>query len=176
MTAVFATERLDIRPWTPDDAEAAFDIYGRWEVTRWLGAQPKVTESVEAMRASIGRWTAREEGAYGIWAIVPRGSGVPVGTVLLVPLQDGQARPTEEIEVGWVLHPDYWGNGYATEAAQGALDRAWETGLSEIYAVVYPGNDASVAVTSRLGMAPLGRTKQWYGVELDAFRINRPDR
>jgi RimJ/RimL family protein N-acetyltransferase len=175
MTLAYATERLDIRAWTHGEVDVAFDIYRRWDIAKWLGAEPKAAESVEAVRGTIDRWAARQVGAFGIWAIVPRATGVPVGTVLLVPLQDADARPADEVEVGWALHPDQWGRGYATEAAHGALERAWAAGLPEVYAVVRPGNDASVAVTARLGMTAIGRTKRWYGLELDAFRISCPE-
>jgi RimJ/RimL family protein N-acetyltransferase len=43
-----------------------------------------------------------------------------------------------------------------------------------VYAVVRPGNTASVAVCTRLGMTPLGRMRRWYDVELDAFRLMAP--
>ena len=46
----------------------------------------------------------------------------------------------------------------------------------KIYGAIHsPGNDPSVAVTQRLGMTALGRTKRWYGAELDAFWILRPE-
>jgi RimJ/RimL family protein N-acetyltransferase len=90
--------------------------------------------------------------------------------VLLVPLPG----ETGEIEVGWHLHPDSWGHGYATEAATGALERAFAAGVPEVFAVVRPGNDASMAVCRRLGMTPIGRTTKWYGVECEAFRIGAP--
>ncbi len=171
---VFRTERLDVRFWTHDDVATMFDIYRRWEVARWLGASPKVAESTDAMHATVDRWAAAASSPYGIWAVVPRDVGRPVGTVLLVPLRDAGDAETGDVEVGWHLHPEHWGQGYATEAATGALDRGWAAGLGEVFAVVYPGNDASVAVTRRLGMAPLGRTSRWYGVELDAFALGRP--
>jgi RimJ/RimL family protein N-acetyltransferase len=171
---VFATQRLDVRPWTHEDVDVMYDIYRRWEVARWLGSAPTVPESAEAMHATVDRWADRANGPYGIWAVVPRGTGTPVGTVLLVPLSDGDGTVMAEVEVGWHFHPDAWGHGYATESARGALDRGWAAGLDEVYAVVYAGNDRSVAVTRRLGMAPLGPTDRFYGVELDAFRIDRP--
>ena len=170
----FRTERLTVRPWTHDDVEDLYDIYRRWEVSRWLGATPKVAESVESMRATVDRWAARCEGPYGIWGVVPDGRRAPVGTVLLVPLQDGSSQTLPEVEVGWHLHPDAWGHGYATESARGALDRGWAAGLDEVFAVVVPGNDRSVAVTRRLGMQPVGRTDRYYGIELDAFRVAPP--
>ncbi len=175
MTApAFRTERLEVRPWTHDDVEVMYDIYRRWEVARWLGATPKVAASVEEMHGTVDRWAARAEPPYGVWAVVPLVTGVPVGTVLLVPLQDGAGVTLPEVEVGWHFHPDAWGHGYATESARGALEVAWAAELPEVYAVVLPGNDLSVAVTRRLGMEPIGRTGRFYGVELDAFRAPAP--
>ena len=174
MDAVFATERLDVRPWTHDDVEVMFDVYRRWEVARWLGTAPSVADSVESMHGTVDRWAARATGPYGVWAVVPHDTGVPVGTVLLVPLQDGGGAFVDEVEVGWHLHPDHWGHGYATESARGALARAWEAELDEVFAVVRPGNERSVAVCRRLGMRELGRTDRWYGFEADAFSALRP--
>ena len=84
------------------------------------------------------------------------------------------AQPTD-IEVGWHLHPDSWGHGYATEAAQAVMDRGFGSGLPEVVAVVYPDNHRSIAVCRRLGMTPIGRTDRWYGVEVEAFSRRRAD-
>jgi RimJ/RimL family protein N-acetyltransferase len=74
-----------------------------------------------------------------------------------------------EVEVGWHLHPDAWGRGLATEAARGAIEHGFKAGIGEIYAVVRPGNVASLAVCNRLGMRPIGRTTRWYDASLEAF-------
>ncbi|MEV1287340.1 GNAT family N-acetyltransferase [Micromonospora sp. NPDC049679] len=177
---IFETERLLVREWTesPADLERVFDIYSRWEVARWLGAEPRVLEAPSDAAEMVRRWHARyapDAGRYGVWAIEVRGTGLVAGTVLLKALPGADNEPTSEIEVGWHLHPDSWGHGYATEAARGAVDRAFADGLAEIYAVVKPGNEASIAVTGRLGMTPLGRTNRWYGgVELESFVLPRP--
>ena len=180
---VFSTERLDMRLWTHDDVDVMYDIYRRWEVSRWLGATPKVAASVEEMHGTVDRWATRADPPFGIWAVVPRAGGAsgaadvpadPVGTVLLVPLQDGAGSTLPEVEVGWHFHPDAWGHGYATESARGALEVGWAAGLTEVYAVVLPGNDPSVAVTRRLGMQPIGRSDRFYGIEMDAFRVENP--
>jgi RimJ/RimL family protein N-acetyltransferase len=162
------TARLRLRPWTtgPADLARLADLYGRPEVTRWLGGGPSVSPD-----ELVDRWAqvhARDE-RFGCWAI-ERPDGVVAGTVLLKPLPRGVG----EVEVGWHLHPDSWGHGYATEAARAVIDRAFEAGLPEVYAVVRPGNEASVAVCRRLGMAPLGRMRRWYDVELEAFRLMAP--
>ena len=171
---VYSTGRLDMRLWTYDDAETMFDIYRRWEVVRWLGTAPAVAESVAAMRTTVDRWAARRDGPYGVWAVVLRSSGAAVGTVVLGRLPGASGAPTTDVEVGWHLHPDHWGNGYATEAALGAVERAWAAGVEEVFAVVHAGNGPSVAVASRLGLTALGRTSRWYGIELEAFRLSRP--
>ncbi|MGY1812409.1 GNAT family N-acetyltransferase [Blastococcus sp. SYSU D00820] len=163
------TARLRLRPWTTcrDDLARLADIYGRDEVTRWLGGTPSVTP-VEL----VARWaavTAADE-RFGCWAVERREDGVVAGTLLLKPLPGGVG----EVEVGWHLHPDSWGRGYATEAARAAIDGAFAAGLPEVYAVVRPGNEASIAVCRRLGMAPLGRLRRWYDVELEAFRLMAP--
>jgi RimJ/RimL family protein N-acetyltransferase len=90
--------------------------------------------------------------------------------VLFKPLPNGVG----EVEVGWHLHPDSWGHGYATEAARAVIDRGFDAGLPEVYAVVRPGNTASLAVCARLGMQPLGLFRRWYDVELEAFRLMAP--
>ena len=57
------------------------------------------------------------------------------------------------VEVGWRLHPDHWGHGYATEAAAAALDFGLgPAGLDEIVAFTAATNTRSQAVMARLGM------------------------
>jgi len=162
------TERLRLRAWTtaPEDIARLSDLYGREEVSRWLGGPPSV--SPEEL---VARWAAVHglDERFGCWAIELRDGSV-AGTVLFKPLPNGVG----EIEVGWHLHPDSWHHGYATEAARAVIARGFEAGLAEVYAVVRPGNEASIAVCRRLGMEPLGRLRRWYDVELEAFRLMAP--
>jgi RimJ/RimL family protein N-acetyltransferase len=173
IVAVYETERLIVRPWTHDesDVDRIFDTYSRWEVARWLGATPRALTAREEADAAVDRWAGRasEDGRFGVWAIQVRETDAVAGTVLLVNLPE-----SAEIEVGWHLHPDSWGHGYATEAARAVIERGFAAGVPEVYAVVRPGNEASMAVCRRLGMAPLGRLRRWYDVELEAFRLMAP--
>ena len=162
------TERLRLRPWTTSPADIArlTDIYSRDEVTRWLGGPPSVTPE-----ELVARWAAVHDldERFGCRAIeLP--DGAVAGTVLFKPLPNGVG----EVEVGWHLHPDSWGHGYATEAARAVIAQGFEAGLPEVYAVVRPGNEASLAVCRRLGMTPLGRFRRWYDVELEALRLMAP--
>jgi RimJ/RimL family protein N-acetyltransferase len=165
---VLCTDRLRLRPWTtaPADIARLTDIYGRVEVTRWLGGPPQLTAE-----QIVGRWDAvsAADDRFGCWAI-ELADGTVAGTVLFKPLPNGVG----EVEVGWHLHPECWGHGYATEAARAVIERGFAEGLPEVYAVVRPGNEASSAVCRRLGMTPLGRFRRWYDVELEAFRLMAP--
>ncbi|MEV4820872.1 GNAT family N-acetyltransferase [Micromonospora sp. NPDC049274] len=179
---VLTTERLILRDWTDDPADLAriYDIYRRPEITRWLGAAPGLpltdpAQAVDRLRLWRERHAA-DHGRYGTWAIEVRETGLVAGTALLKPLPGrDEAVRTEDIETGWHLHPDSWGHGYATEAARALLAREFATGTREIYAVVSPGNEPSMAVARRLGMTHVGRRTDWYGGELlETFVLTAP--
>jgi RimJ/RimL family protein N-acetyltransferase len=170
---VFETDRLIVRDWADSDGDRVFDIYRRWEVARWLGADPRVMPDRNSASRVIERWNERnQDPVYGIWAVEERTSGIVGGTVLLVPLPEpADDSGKGEVEVGWHFHPDAWGRGLATESARAAIGHGFRSGLGEIYAVVRPDNAASLAVCARLGMHPLGRTTRWYGAEMESFVI-----
>ncbi len=176
----FATARLVARDWHAADAQAAFGIYGRDEVMRWLGAQPRrPVPSVDVMseRLALMIEQGKERPEYGRWALVVQATGVLVGAVLLQPLPGDDG----EVEVGWHLNPEHWGHGYATEAGQGALalafapERSWLGPLDRVVAVVDPANTRSQAVCRRLGMTHLGRTDRYYGMTLELFELRRAE-
>ena len=153
----FRTTRLIARDWAAGDAQAAFGIYGRHEVMRWLGAQPRravpsLAQMQERLDLMIQR--GRDEPDYGLWAIELRAGphgGVLVGAVLLSRL----AGDDGEVEIGWHLNPDHWGHGYATEAGRGVIGLAF--GLERVGAEdVVVGCGGTVA-TDGGGAIPSGR-------------------
>jgi len=166
----FRTDRLIARDWRTADAEAAFAIYGRQEVMRWLGPQPRVVvPSLEQMRVRLDAMAERAavEPDYGLWPIELVVSGELIGAVLLQPLPD-----SEQVEIGWHLNPDFWGRGYATEAARGAAELAFgPRGLKRVVAVVDPDNVRSLAVCRRLGMVHLGQTAEFFGLMMELFEL-----
>ena len=115
-------------------------------------------EAVERIERYLAGFA--EDPRFGGWAIVERSTGVSAGTVLLKPLPDGHG----EIEIGWHLHPDSWGKGFATEAAAAMLESAFAEGLQEVWAVTLLDNHRSGGVCRRIGMRLLGVTDRWYHV------------
>ncbi|HVQ18639.1 MAG TPA: GNAT family N-acetyltransferase [Actinomycetes bacterium] len=175
----FTTDRLTLRPWDPDDptdVAAALEIYRREEVARWLGATPEPWQSLEQAHERLQRWrkVVEEHPGLGLWAINLERRSPPIGTALLVRLPDGDGELTDDIEIGWHLHPDSWGQGYATEAAGRLLEHAWTLELPEVNAVAFPDNLASLAVMRRLGMERQGCTDRWYGVAFEWWLLGAP--
>jgi RimJ/RimL family protein N-acetyltransferase len=196
----FRTSRLIARDWAAGDAQAAFGIYGRHEVMRWLGAEPRrAVASLAQMRERLDLMIqrGRAEPDYGLWPVELRTgpqAGAVVGAVLLSRLTEGDG----EVEIGWHLNPDHWGNGYATEAGRGVTGLAFgqeRVGTERVYvggagrtegvrgnhgsrslldrviALVDPDNDRSQAVCRRLGMTHLGQTDRYYGLALELFEL-----
>jgi RimJ/RimL family protein N-acetyltransferase len=175
MLPTLHSERLNLRPWTPGDAAAVFDMYSRWDVMRFLGTNPTVMTEPAQAEEKIATWGALPGPLHGVWAIVPKGEDRPVGTALLKLLpHSGSKDPSADTEVGWHLHPDAWGRGYATEAGERLLAHVWSHDLEQVFAVTYPENTPSQAVCLRLGMTPLGMTDSYYDITCALFRADRP--
>ena len=177
---IFETQRLIVRSYTAADAAFVLDMYARSEVVRFLGSTPRPVQNSDDALELIERWVgvSRPNPLLGVWAVTLRDTGDCVGTVLLklIPLSAPTRPPplSEDHEVGWHLHPNYWGNGYATEASQAAMRRAFDAGIAEVLAIVRPDNTRSKRVAERLGMDYRGRTDRYYGMEADLYHAARP--
>lgn len=171
---VFETDRLFVRLYEPEDGPFVLDMYSRMDVQRFLGTSPKPMQSIDEATAAIQRWRSVSDAnpLLGVWAVAQR-SGEPVGTVMLkmAPLSSDQ-KPlplSDDHEVGWHLHPQYWGHGYATEATSGVLRRAFLAGIEDVVAVILPANVASKRVAERLRMEYLGLTERYYSAVADLY-------
>lgn len=144
------TERLLLRRWRPADL-APFAA---------LNADPEVMEHFPARlsRAESDAFVARIEAAfdkfgYGLWAVEIKESGTFIGFTGLL-LQTFPAHFTPAVEVGWRLARSAWGQGYASEAARGALVYGFDTaGLDEIVSMTAAVNERSQRVMHRIGMS-----------------------
>lgn len=144
------TPRLSLRPATPDDAEATWQFRRLPEVSQWLTRQAGPLEDYRT------RFVAPERLAD---TAVIELDGHVVGDLML-DVQDawGQAEVADrargtQAELGWVLHPDHAGHGYATEAVRALLDVAFdELGLRRVTAACFAANDASWRLMERVGM------------------------
>lgn len=144
------TPRLRLRAWRDEDLPLFAELNADDEVTRYLlGPLPRPQSD-----ALVGRITEHflREG-FGFWAVEAPGVASFIGMVGLgIPSYTAPFTPC--VEVGWRLARKHWGQGFATEAAQAALEFGFESlDLPEIVALTVPGNARSRAVMSKLGMA-----------------------
>lgn len=145
-----ATARLRLRPWRDDDLPAFAALNADPDVMAHLPG-PLDRAGSDAMAARIGEHFRRR--GFGFWAVEVPGVAPFAGFVgLAIPRFEAHFTPC--IEIGWRLARDYWGRGYATEAARVALDFGFrELDLAEVVAFTVPANLPSRAVMERLGMA-----------------------
>jgi RimJ/RimL family protein N-acetyltransferase len=152
-----ATARLVLRPFTEVDLDPFFALNTHPLVVESLGSSPTRAES-DAMVARYGAEMERE--GWGLWAVDVadgeagggRDGGVFAGMVGLHRVNPSlPCAPA--VEVGWRLHPDHWGHGYASEAALASLAFGFDhAGLREIVAFTTMLNIRSQAVMERIGM------------------------
>jgi ribosomal-protein-alanine N-acetyltransferase len=77
--------------------------------------------------------------------------------------------------MGWQLHPDVWGRGYAVEAGRAVARWAFDEGYDEILAVARPANTRAQATARRIGMEWVGETEKYYDLRLQVFRLRPAD-
>ena len=175
---VLETERLWIRQYAASDADRMYDTLRRWEVSRWLGDAPSVMLARDEAVRRIKAWRklAQVDPRLGIWAMEVKETGQVPGCVLLVPAPDPEQRYGGVVEVGWHLHPDSWGHGYAREAGAAAVSKGFDDGLEEVHAFVRPDNKASVRVCEAIGMHQHRISRdEWYRGEWLQYRITRQE-
>jgi ribosomal-protein-alanine N-acetyltransferase len=159
------TERLLLRPKTPDDLAAMEALYDDPAVAQWLGG---AIDGAERKRRLDRHLKHEREHGFSLWALVERASGEVVGQCGLQYLDGGP-----EVEVGWALLSLRWGRGYATEAAGAAVAFGFaELGLERLVAVILPENARSRRVAERLGMVEDGRGI-YHGLEHVRYVLTR---
>lgn len=146
----YTTQRLLLRPMTLDDAGALFGYRSLPEVNTYTYT-PTWTSMADAV-AHVEKYVpmlANQEHGFGKWMIVRQDTGAVIGDVFLNKHSELQGTT----EMGYMLHPDHQGQGFATEAVAVALRIGFEEwGVHRIYARVDEDNTGSARVCQKLGM------------------------
>ena len=145
------TPRLRLRNWREEDAETFLLHTNTPAVMRWLGGV-KTRDFVEwVVRERFMGW--QEEHGFTFWVVERKEDGALLGFCGLK-IADDEGSPVEgELEIGWRLREDAWGQGYAKEAATASLDLAFgRYGAERVVALTVAENKASWGLMERLGM------------------------
>jgi RimJ/RimL family protein N-acetyltransferase len=146
------TARLILRPIALEDLDGFATLIGDPESARFLGGVQPRPVAWRAMSAMAGSWALQ---GFSMFSVLERTTGRWVGRVGPW-MPEGWPGP----EVGWGLLREFWGRGYATEAATAAMDWAFDhLGWTRVIHSIAPDNKPSQEVARRLGSPLLGPGK-----------------
>jgi [ribosomal protein S5]-alanine N-acetyltransferase len=155
-TLPLQSQRLILREFTMEDWPAVHAYGSHQEVYRFQAWGPNTPTESRQYVARVIEQAQRQPRTDWDLAIVPVASGEVVGTASLVI----RSQEHRQGELGYVLHPNVWRQGYATEAARLLLDFGFRTlGLHRIFATCDPRNMASARVLEKVGMQFEGRLR-----------------
>ncbi len=150
---VLNTERLVLRPTCADDLGDFVRVGSSLEVARNTGTFPHpftrefASERLQKHRKSL------EDGTGVCFAIRLRSTGAGIGTTGFF----GFSREHGLAEVGYVIDPEHWGMGYATESLRAVVRHAFEDwGIRKLSACYFADNPASGRVLEKVGFVREG--------------------
>ncbi len=166
------TPRLVLRRWSPADVVPMAEINADPEVMRWIGdgSVQELDQTAEAVEQWEEDW---DDEGFGLFAVELLASGELAGFAgLSVPEYLPEVLPA--VEISWRLGRQFWGQGYASEAAHASLEFALEDrGLDRVVSITRVGDEASENVMRKLGMEPeLETTHPEYGHLLRVHAID----
>lgn len=140
------TARLVIRPFEPDDVQAAYGWFGDPVVMQFTATGPD--KSVEETRARLAEYQKHQrEHGFSKWLMLDARSGDSIGDSGLLVL-----REYGWIDLGFRLARQHWGKGLATEAALAWIDAAFDKlNIARLGAFAHPENLASIRVLQEVG-------------------------
>jgi RimJ/RimL family protein N-acetyltransferase len=141
------TPRLMLRRFRPDDLELLVRLHADPKVMRYVGGTKDRAQTEELLAIRILDYYDQHPG-LGIWATLERSTGDCCGMHLL---NHVQGEPL--IQVGYLLFPQFWGLGYATEMATAVVRYGFaQLGLPRIHGLTDLDNYASQHVLEKTGL------------------------
>ena len=156
---ILETSRLLLREFVPQDADALEKVLGDPVAMQYYPAAFD--------RSTVEGWIARNINRYqrdghSLWAILLKSSGELVGDCGCA-MQEVEGQ--NEIEIGYHVRRDLWGNGYATEAAQACMEYAFhQLGAKGVISMIRPEHQQSRRVAEKNGMT-CRKIILWHGYD-----------
>ena len=164
---ILKTQRLRLREMSLGDLDFIAEMLADSDVMRFYPKLYSREESQEWIDRQLQRYA---NDGHGLWLVVDRPSSKPVGQVgLIMQKVEGSWQP----EIGYLVHKHYWRRGYASEAALGVREYAFNVrGKGRVISLIRPENIPSQGVARKLGMAP-ERNVDFKGLEHILFAVSR---
>lgn len=160
------TPRLRLRPFVPADAPFILRLLNEPSFIANI-ADKGVRSLADAERyLRDGPLASYAAHGHGLWQVEARESRTPMGMCGLI-----RRDTLPEVDLGYAFLPEFWGRGFAREAASACVDHAREAlRLPGLLAIVSPGNDASIRLLEALGFARTGMMELTPGDPVAVFR------
>ena len=142
------TERLILRPFRPDDLELIRRLYCDDEILKYMPLDTMREEDAEMHLARIIREWGQPPRCNYEMAVLLKDTEERIGRAHIEIDRD-----TDTGMIGWLLTPEHWGRGYATEITRALIDHCFDAlRLHRVNAVCNPENEASWHVMEKCGM------------------------
>jgi len=154
VTLPIVTKRLVLRPFTPDDLDDLYAILSRPDVVRYLYWDVQTRDQVrEVLLRRVNDTHLAKDSDVLRLAIEAPGISGPTTAVIGEMSLWWRSAEHKQGEIGFMLHPEHHGRGFAAEASHAVLDLAFnELRLHRVYGRTDARNVASAALMQRLGM------------------------
>lgn len=161
------TERLLLRMFRAEDLDTVYHLFSDADVQKHLSVENKRTrEQLKVtLKNLVSRW---DERGFGVWCVTEKKTDEIVGYCGFQYFDD-----MPEVEIIFAFLKNFWGKGFATEAAKACL-RYWfeELTSDEMFAATSPKNFASLRVLEKIGMSYVGQSAH-YRMELVTYSTSR---
>jgi len=145
---VLETNRLILRRLTPEDAAFILDLLNQPSFIQFIGDRNVRTLADARNYISQGPVASYARHGFGLYLTLLKDSGEPIGLCGLI-----KRDSLPDVDVGYALLPQFWGKGYATEAATAVFSYGRHTlGIPRVVGVVNADNAGSIAVLKKLGL------------------------
>ncbi|WP_047546052.1 GNAT family N-acetyltransferase [Psychroserpens sp. Hel_I_66] len=145
------TKRLQFRLVTKEDYILWLPLFSEKNVDKFLGMPTGLSQTEQCDFWFNKVWHRYENNLGGMNALIDKQTGAFIGQsgLLIQTVED-----EERLEVGYSILPNYWGKGYAQEAAQKCRDFCFEHNLAEnVISMMHVDNIASEIVAIKNGMS-----------------------
>jgi [ribosomal protein S5]-alanine N-acetyltransferase len=166
ISMIFETARLLVRQYDLDDAEDFYHLNSDPDVMKYIRTPKTRPQAFQFLQENIEYYQAFP--VYGRWALIEKSNKAFIGSFMLRP----STVVTDQIELGYAMFKNFWGNGYATESVKGGLDYGFRLlQLASVIAITQTENIRSQKVLLKCGFAQLeniqdnGRTVSFFSID-----------
>ena len=164
---ILESERLYLKEFTVNDTDNLFRLNSDADVMKYIREPETDINVIKDSINKIIKYYAENPG-LGVWAGYKKVSDEFIGFYELAHMDN-----TDEIEVGYRLHKEYWNNGFATEMTKILIDYGFnKMGLNKIVGITHPENIVSQKVLLKSGLTYI-KEAFYYDLDVKYFAIEK---